>query len=55
MTDEKADELRLEYRRLEREMEKARNRDLVSLANSFENSMARIADKLQKAGLPVED
>lgn len=55
ITEQKARELCSEHRRLTREMEKARNRDQVRLAESYENSLARIENQLQKEDITLDD
>jgi len=55
MTEAQKKTLCAEWHRLQAEMGKARNRDQVRLANSYERTIARIEDQLQKEDVDPVD
>jgi len=55
MTPQTATKLAADYRRLERELGKARNRDSQADMNWCEREMARIEEQFQKADMQIED
>lgn len=55
ITDTDAAKLRAEYARLRKEMERSRNKGEMSLVFSYERSMARIEERLERELLDVEE
>ena len=55
MTEQKAQELSTEWKRLHREMEKAERRGEMLIAASYENSIARIERELEAQDIDPRD
>lgn len=55
ITEDKKQKLLAEYRRLSVEMERCRNKNQMMLAESYENSLARIEGQLQAEDINPAD